>query len=85
MASLTGFRSAAPLPGCTSVSVGAGLDPLASVKGAKLEKLVALPEDAEDGRTPITLLSAVTDPLLKRRGVRQNSSNRKIRLVFLGE
>src|SRR6266700_336800 len=43
MAPLTGFRSAAPLPGCTSLSVGAGLDPLASVKGAKLEKLVALP------------------------------------------
>ena len=42
MAPLTGFRSAAPLPGCTSLSVGAGLDPLASVKGAKLEKLVAL-------------------------------------------
>jgi len=55
MAPLTGFRSAAPLPGCTSRSVGAGLDPLATVKGAKLEKLVALPEDAEDGRTPITL------------------------------
>ena len=58
VAPLTGFRSAAPLPGRTSLSVGAGLDPLASVKGAKLEKLVALPEDAEDaedGRTPITL------------------------------
>ncbi len=42
MAPLTGFRSAAPLSGCTSLSVGAGLDPLASVKGAELEKLVAL-------------------------------------------